>query len=171
MLATLILWMSEGRKSRALSGATREPEQSRARPHHPPRPPPTETIEYRRCFAAVHEFGSWPEASFSCVAAIRPESGMKPTCRDRSTDAVDPTATSILANGQGQKYLKGDADFAPTCWASAVSGRAHNRRPCADGVRRVAIGGPGRFRGPSVRRMRREEWLVCRLRFGHIALL
>jgi hypothetical protein len=35
-----------------------------------------------------------PEASFSCVAAIRPESGVKPTCRDRSTDAIDPTATS-----------------------------------------------------------------------------
>ena len=32
----------------------------------------------------------WPEASVSCVAAIRPESGVKPTCRDRSTDAVDP---------------------------------------------------------------------------------
>ena len=27
------------------------------------------------------------------------------------------------------------------------------------------------FAAPPVRRMRREEWLVCRLRFGHIALL
>ena len=39
-----------------------------------------------------------PEASFSCVAAIRPESGVKPTWRDRSTDAIGPfsdMATSI----------------------------------------------------------------------------
>jgi hypothetical protein len=25
----------------------------------------------------------WPEASVICVAAKRPESGVKPTCRDR----------------------------------------------------------------------------------------
>ena len=37
----------------------------------------------------------WPEASFSCVAAVRPESWVKPTCRDRSTDAVDPERTYI----------------------------------------------------------------------------
>ena len=30
----------------------------------------------------------WPEASVICVAAIRPEPAVKPTCRDRSTDAV-----------------------------------------------------------------------------------
>jgi hypothetical protein len=34
-----------------------------------------------------------PEASVNCLAAIRPESGVKPTCRDRSTDAVDPNPT------------------------------------------------------------------------------
>src|SRR6476660_5897402 len=38
----------------------------------------------------------WPEASVSCVAAIRPESGVKPTCRDRSTDAVDPGCVKTL---------------------------------------------------------------------------
>ena len=27
------------------------------------------------------------------------------------------------------------------------------------------------FAAASVRRMRRDEWLVCRLRFGYIALL
>ena len=35
----------------------------------------------------------WPEASVSCVAAPCSELGAKPTCRDRSTDAVDPTET------------------------------------------------------------------------------
>ena len=35
-----------------------------------------------------------PEASVSCVAAIRPGVGVKPTCRDRSTDAVDPKRSS-----------------------------------------------------------------------------
>jgi hypothetical protein len=38
----------------------------------------------------------WPEASVRCLAAIRPESGVKPTCRDSWTDAFDPTATSNL---------------------------------------------------------------------------
>ena len=35
----------------------------------------------------------WPEASVRCLAAIRPESGVKPTCRDSWTDAFDPKAT------------------------------------------------------------------------------
>ena len=80
---------------------------------------------------------------------------------------IDATATSVLANGQGQKYLKGDADFAPTCWASTVSGRA------LDALAPMGRGGGALydFAAPSVRRMRREEWLVRRLRFGHIALL
>jgi hypothetical protein len=42
---------------------------------------------------AVH---TGPFTSFRCAAAIRPESEMKPTCRERrSTDAVDPEQTSI----------------------------------------------------------------------------
>jgi hypothetical protein len=36
---------------------------------------------------------SGPEASVRCVAVIRPESGVKPTCRRRSNDAIDPSAT------------------------------------------------------------------------------
>jgi hypothetical protein len=36
----------------------------------------------------------WPEASVRCLAAIRPESGVKPTCRDGPTDAIDPEQTS-----------------------------------------------------------------------------
>ena len=38
--------------------------------------------------------GNSTEASVRCVAAIRPELGVKPTCRDRSTDAIDPEQTS-----------------------------------------------------------------------------
>ena len=30
----------------------------------------------------------------SCVATIRPKSGVKPTCRDSSTDAIDPERKS-----------------------------------------------------------------------------
>jgi hypothetical protein len=75
-----------------------------------------------------------------------------------SSAAFDPTATSVLANGQGQKY----ADFAPTCWAStrfrdalitdalAPMGRGGWRSGALDD-----------FAAPSVRDMRREEWLVC----------
>jgi hypothetical protein len=39
---------------------------------------------------------SWPEASVRCVAAIRPESGVKPTCRHRSNDAIDPGCVKTL---------------------------------------------------------------------------
>jgi hypothetical protein len=35
------------------------------------------------------DFRFWPEASFSCVAAARPESCVKPTCQDGPTDAID----------------------------------------------------------------------------------
>jgi hypothetical protein len=34
------------------------------------------------------------KASVRCVATVRPKSGVKPTCRDRSTDAFDPKPTS-----------------------------------------------------------------------------
>ena len=33
--------------------------------------------------------GDSSEASVRCIAAIRPESGVKPTCQDSSTDATD----------------------------------------------------------------------------------
>ena len=33
-----------------------------------------------------------PEASFRYLAPIRPKSRVKPTCRDSSTDAIDPIA-------------------------------------------------------------------------------
>src|ERR1700719_3990869 len=33
---------------------------------------------------------TWPEASVRSLAAIRPESGVKPTCQDSSADAFDP---------------------------------------------------------------------------------
>jgi hypothetical protein len=43
----------------------------------------------------VHAFGrDWPEASVRCLAAMRPKSGVKPTCQDGPTDAIDPTRTS-----------------------------------------------------------------------------
>src|ERR1700722_10399638 len=35
------------------------------------------------------DFVRWPEVSVSRVAAIRPKSGVKPTCRDSWTDAFD----------------------------------------------------------------------------------
>ena len=35
----------------------------------------------------------WPKASVRCVATIRPELGVKQTCRDHSNDAIDPSAT------------------------------------------------------------------------------
>ena len=41
----------------------------------------------------VRDARFWPEASVRCLAAIRPESGVKPTCRDSWTDAFDPSAT------------------------------------------------------------------------------
>ena len=44
--------------------------------------------------------GFWPEASVRSVAAIRPVSGVKPTCQDSSTDAFDPLLrrrSSLLA--------------------------------------------------------------------------
>jgi len=47
----------------------------------------------------------WPEASFSCVAAIRPESGVKPTCRDRSTDAIDTERTTRSTSGVHAQQL------------------------------------------------------------------
>jgi len=38
----------------------------------------------------------WPVSTVHGNAAIRPVSGVKPTCRDRrSTDAIDPSATSM----------------------------------------------------------------------------
>ena len=36
------------------------------------------------------DVADWPEASVRCLAAIRPESGVKPTCRDSRTEAFDP---------------------------------------------------------------------------------
>ena len=36
----------------------------------------------------------WPKASVRCVAVIRPELGVKQTCRHRSNDAIDPTRPS-----------------------------------------------------------------------------
>jgi hypothetical protein len=36
-------------------------------------------------------FAIWPKASVRCIAVIRPESGVKPTCRYRSDDALDPS--------------------------------------------------------------------------------
>jgi hypothetical protein len=38
-------------------------------------------------------------AAVSCVAGIRPESGVKPTCRDSSTDAVDESPGGISPPG------------------------------------------------------------------------
>ena len=46
------------------------------------------------------EFNSWrPEASVRCVAALRPESGVKPTCRHCSTDANDPKRLRLPMRG------------------------------------------------------------------------
>ena len=42
---------------------------------------------------AVH---TWPEASVRCLAAIRPELGVKPTCQDGPTDAIDPSEARCL---------------------------------------------------------------------------
>ena len=46
----------------------------------------------------------WAEASVRCIAAIRPESGVKPTYGQRSTDLFDPLRTSapvaILQRGE-----------------------------------------------------------------------
>jgi hypothetical protein len=38
----------------------------------------------------------WPEASVGRIAAIRSESGVKPTCQDGPIDAIDPIPTSGL---------------------------------------------------------------------------
>jgi hypothetical protein len=51
---------------------------------------------------AVH---TWPEASVRCVAVIRPEPGVKPTYRHRSTEAIDPSgsrASEWLVNNKPQ---------------------------------------------------------------------
>ena len=41
-----------------------------------------------RASATAIEVRFWPEASFGCVATIRPELGVKPTCQDGLTDAL-----------------------------------------------------------------------------------
>jgi hypothetical protein len=57
-----------------------------------------------------------PEASVCCVAAIRPESGVKPTCRDCSSDAVDPFRT--LADCDASRF-EDDILAAWYCYQSA----------------------------------------------------
>src|ERR1700731_3669483 len=42
------------------------------------------------------DFVHWPEASGRCLAAIRPELGVKPTCQDGPTDAIDPSEARCL---------------------------------------------------------------------------
>jgi hypothetical protein len=54
----------------------------------------SDVIDKECCFARVR---LWPEASVRCVATIRPKLGVKPTCRDRLTDAVDPISDIELA--------------------------------------------------------------------------
>jgi hypothetical protein len=54
----------------------------------------------------VVNVADWPEASFGCVVAIHPESGVKPTYRDRSTDAVDPNRSSAASTSKiGRRFF------------------------------------------------------------------
>ena len=41
-----------------------------------------------------------PEASVRCLAAIRPELGVKPTCQDNPTDAIGPVSEVKSASQQ-----------------------------------------------------------------------
>ena len=50
----------------------------------------------------------WPEASVRCVAAIRPELGVKPTCQDSSTDAIDPSEALCLGPRRTEVARKAD---------------------------------------------------------------
>jgi hypothetical protein len=53
----------------------------------------------------------WPEASVRCLAAIRPESGVKPTCRDSWTDAIDPKRISLTRAGAATTRVSLVANF------------------------------------------------------------
>ena len=54
--------------------------------------------------------GCWPEASVRCLAAIRPELGIKPTCQDGPTDAINPLRKprpphSITSSATASKFV------------------------------------------------------------------
>ena len=54
-----------------------------------------------RIVGSLFDVSCWPEASVRCIAAIRPESGVKPTCQDSSTDAVDPDSDLVVGDCTG----------------------------------------------------------------------
>jgi hypothetical protein len=66
----------------------------------------------------------WPEASVRCLAAIRPESGVKPTCRDSWTDAFDPKRKcplfSIRANRNNNRMTSFGCSCCTQCSAPST---------------------------------------------------
>jgi hypothetical protein len=61
-----------------------------------------------------------PKASVRCVAVIRPESGVKPTWQDGSTDAVDPqrhftTVNCRIAKGLFDNVVGDGEQFIRNC--------------------------------------------------------
>ena len=84
---------------------------------------------------AVH---TWPEASFRCLAPIRPKSRVKPTCRDSSTDAIDPCRKWSVQRSRGNnddQYAAGDGSL-NRCRAGAqpnrpISGHRYTRGSAA----------------------------------------
>ena len=73
-----------------------------------------------------------PEASVRCVAAVRPESGVKPTCRDSWTDAFDPDVWSgrALQENFADLAVSGLASMYPTFDWSVAPGHHGYQRAC-----------------------------------------
>ena len=68
----------------------------------------------------------------SCVATIRPKSGVKPTCQDSSTDAFDPNVWSrrALQENFADLAVSGLASMYPTFDRSVAPGHHGYQRAC-----------------------------------------
>ena len=80
----------------------------------------------------VSNVASWPEASVRCLAAIRPKSGVNPTCQDSSTDAFDPNVWSgrALQENFADLAVSGLASMYPTFDWSVAPGHHGYQRAC-----------------------------------------
>src|ERR1700722_6464115 len=76
--------------------------------------------KYAEDYLTPQQVCFWPEASVLCVAAVRPESEVKPICRDSSTDGFDqnPDSPSRIQDWRERLVVR-----RPTYVASAVASR------------------------------------------------
>ena len=77
---------------------------------------PAETMPSKR----GPEVCSWPEASVRCLAAIRPKSGVKPTCQDSSADAFDPQPDLAVGVNLHCNELREALTHSPLCARAKV---------------------------------------------------